>query len=779
MSNSDNYTIEINEQDTFEIKLNEQGPQGDRGIQGEQGIQGETGQDGFSPIATVAQTDSGATISVTDANGTTTANLTNGTDGVAATITVRSTTTGEAGTNANVTNSGTSSAAELNFVIPKGDKGDKGDPGTTNYNELENKPEFSTGLTDNNNTISVTDYNKLVKNTATGSGAFSYLGSSTSSSYSINIGDGSESTLGGIALGKNAKSNANAAIQLGTGTNTTAGMFQAYIYPLLNGNTGLIPDARISSNIARSSDIPTTASDIGALPDTTTINDLTTSEQQSAINSGATSTNIGQIATNTGDIADIESLIPNQATTSNQLADKSFVNSSIATNTANFIGTFNSVANLEAYSGTVTNNDYAFVVNSVITDNGNDWAIFNDLDAYDKSLVTNFDYAWVINGSNFDLYRYDILNQEWDLRVANTQKSSVTLNTAYNRYKATISNNVATWEWEYTLNNSSFTASQWAAINSGITSGDVTLIGTAIQPSDLATVATSGSYNDLSNKPTIPTVNDNTITIQKNGTAVESFTLNQSSNETINITVPTDTNDLSNGAGFITGINSGDVTTALGYTPYDSSNPNNYTSNVGTVTSVDNIGPDNNGNVTLTHMVTTDTTQNITGEKTFIGEKRIKFKQSTSNNRLGFTLYDDSGNEKGYLEYNPTNKVDNAPLMTLGNYTTSTDNIIQVGFRRYSSVSGANGAYNLLTPLIADAKSPFSLTTTYTNFYLPLGFKNGSTQVLTSKSGVADLSSLFPTIATSVSSSSTNAETVGAKLFYDTCGDIETLINAL
>ena len=34
-------------------------------------------------------------------------------------------------------------------------------------------------------------------------------------------------------------------------------------------------------------------------------------------------------------------------------------------------------------------------------------------------------------------------------------------------------------------------------------------------------------------------------------------------------------------------------------------------------------------------------------------------------------------------------------------------------------------------------------------------------------------------IATSVSSGSTNEEVVGAKLFYDTCGDIETLINAL
>lgn len=38
-------------------------------------------------------------------------------------------------------------------------------------------------------------------------------------------------------------------------------------------------------------------------------------------------------------------------------------------------------------------------------------------------------------------------------------------------------------------------------------------------------------------KPTIPTVNNSTITIQKNGTAVDSFTLNQSSDKNINITM--------------------------------------------------------------------------------------------------------------------------------------------------------------------------------------------------------------------------------------------------
>lgn len=68
----------------------------------------------------------------------------------------------------------------------------------------------------------------------------------------------------------------------------------------------------------------------------------------------------------------------------------------------------------------------------------------------------------------------------------------------------------------------------------------------------LATVATSGSYNDLSNKPTIPTVNNATLTIQKNGTNVQTFTANQSSNATANITVPTKTSQLTNDSSFAT-----------------------------------------------------------------------------------------------------------------------------------------------------------------------------------------------------------------------------------
>ena len=41
-----------------------------------------------------------------------------------------------------------------------------------------------------------------------------------------------------------------------------------------------------------------------------------------------------------------------------------------------------------------------------------------------------------------------------------------------------------------------------------------------------------------------------------------------------------------NTSGYITGISSSDVTTALGFTPYNSTNPNGYTNNTGTITSV-------------------------------------------------------------------------------------------------------------------------------------------------------------------------------------------------
>ena len=130
------------------------------------------------------------------------------------------------------------------------------------------------------------------------------------------------------------------------------------------------------------------------------------------------------------EITAIEAKIPTQASAQNQLADKGFVNSSIGTNTANYISDngepFASVAALEAYSGTVTNNDYAF--------------------------VTGTDAAG---------------------------------NTYYDRYKATVSGSSVTWAKEYRLNNSSFTAAQWASIQSGITAEKVAQYDALGKPASL------------------------------------------------------------------------------------------------------------------------------------------------------------------------------------------------------------------------------------------------------------------------------------------------------
>lgn len=59
----------------------EKGEKGDAGTPGKNGVNGKNGADGYSPTATVTETDTGATITITDKNGTTTATIKNGTSG--------------------------------------------------------------------------------------------------------------------------------------------------------------------------------------------------------------------------------------------------------------------------------------------------------------------------------------------------------------------------------------------------------------------------------------------------------------------------------------------------------------------------------------------------------------------------------------------------------------------------------------------------------------------------------------------------------------------------
>ena len=107
---------------------------------------------------------------------------------------------------------------------------------------------------------------------------------------------------------------------------------------------------------------------------------------------------------------------------------------------------------------------------------------------------------------------------------------------------------------------------------------------TALQSNDVAAVALTGSYTDLINLPDFkrvavtgnysdlankPTIGDATLTIKKNGVTVDTFNANATLNKEINITVPTNNNELTNGAGYITGIDDTMIDEALGYTPVD------------------------------------------------------------------------------------------------------------------------------------------------------------------------------------------------------------------
>jgi len=107
-------------------------------------------------------------------------------------------------------------------------------------------------------------------------------------------------------------------------------------------------------------------------------------------------------------ISAIRELIPIQASTNNQLADKAFVNSSISSSTAH-----------------------------LVTNNGQP---FTSVSALQQVTATENDYAYVVvsgaGGTYYDRYKYS----------------------------------GGQWVLEYRVNSTVFTSAQWAAVNSGATS---------------------------------------------------------------------------------------------------------------------------------------------------------------------------------------------------------------------------------------------------------------------------------------------------------------------
>lgn len=225
--------------------------------------------------------------------------------------------------------------------------------------------------------------------------------------------------------------------------------------------------------------IPTTAADVGALPDTTTINDLTTAAQQEALNSGANSTNIGQISANTQAI---------QTETNNRTNADNNLQSQIdaitaASDVTDIVGTY---AELQAYDTTNLPNNSII---KVLQDESR-----NDETTYYRWVITGGVGAWVLIGEEGPYYTKSEADGTF---VPQTR----------------------------------------------------TVNGKALSSNIILDASDVGALPDST---VIPTVNNATLIIQKNGANVQTFTANASSDVTANITVPTDTSDLTNGAGFIT-----------------------------------------------------------------------------------------------------------------------------------------------------------------------------------------------------------------------------------
>lgn len=266
-------------------------------------------------------------------------------------------------------------------------------------------------------------------------------------------------------------------------------------------------------------------------------------------------------------ISAIDGKIPSAASTSNQLADKAFVNSTINSMAAFFRGTYADQLALLAVAWQTSDPD-------------------------SPNYVSNNDYAYVqeiVSGSAIGTWDpADHLGEAWRFLYVMGEG----------------------WQPQFMVNETPFTQAQLDAINSGITSNDVAQIGTntsAIagkqdeitssnklsaslvsglssvatsgsysdlsnkpdlsiyaQSSSLATVATSGSYNDLRNKPQIQTITTQTSSETELNIASDTMTSFTNGLSVATLTVSSDSTVLHEWSGtFVTGVSQTSLVMAM------------------------------------------------------------------------------------------------------------------------------------------------------------------------------------------------------------------------
>ena len=171
-------------------------------------------------------------------------------------------------------------------------------------------------------------------------------------------------------------------------------------------------------------------------------------------------------------------------------AVKNFVNSSIATNTAYFLGTYDVETDL-GLTTSATNDQIATALNSYTFPSG--------------VTVSNNDYVFV-----------------------SINLSTTTAVDEYRRFKYADGTPSGSWSYEYTLNNSSFTQDQWDAINSDVTDTKVAAYDAHLTNTNNPHLVTAAQIGAQSALPTTGTATD-TYAINISGNAATATTASSAS----------------------------------------------------------------------------------------------------------------------------------------------------------------------------------------------------------------------------------------------------------
>ena len=253
--------------------------------------------------------------------------------------------------------------------------------------------------------------------------------------------------------------------------------------------------------------------------------------------------------TNTSDISSINGKIPSEASPTNQLADKDYVDTADTTlqnqidtlkARGRFLALWNAATGLAESNppnGTYTYQSGDYFIVGVVSTATPPVNYKPDGSTYTTGVASTTVESEVLDVD--DVYYYD--GNVWRLQV-NTQKTTSFVNIAGDPYDNTA---LAT-----ALNAKQDEISDLSTIRSNAQAG-------------------KSASDTIANYGNIVTHNTSEFATSAQGSLADSA-----------LQPGDDISELVNDAGYITGITSSDVTTALGYTPYNSSNPSGYISGI-------------------------------------------------------------------------------------------------------------------------------------------------------------------------------------------------------